>query len=100
MAEAEVEAEGNLSQGILEIQGANAVWLDPVAVLNGAYSQYQVSYSRYYSRPSFGNLHSSSSSAGAACSEGNTRKRKRKKTYTPNEKEVLAELRHKVRKTS
>ncbi|BFI23562.1 N(6)-adenine-specific DNA methyltransferase [Marchantia polymorpha subsp. ruderalis] len=100
MAEAEVEAEGNLSQGILEIQGANAVWLDPVAVLNGAYSQYQVSYSRYYSRPSFGNLHSSSSSAGAACSEGNTRKRKRKKTYTPNEKEVLAELRHKESRSS
>ncbi|KAL2653789.1 hypothetical protein R1flu_021917 [Riccia fluitans] len=87
-----------LMEGVMEIPGANAVWLDPVAVLNRGYSLYLVAYSQYYSRAYFGNLNSSASAPsigdGLAGSEGGTRKRKRKKTYTPNEKEVMAELRH------
>ncbi|KAL3685793.1 hypothetical protein R1sor_003815 [Riccia sorocarpa] len=87
-----------LMEGILEIPGANAVWIDPVTVLNRAYSLYQVSYSRYYSRASIENLNSSAYALSIgdelAGSEGGSRKRKRKKPYIPNEKEAMAKIRH------
>ncbi|CAM6083784.1 unnamed protein product [Calypogeia fissa] len=80
--------------GIVEIVGANAVWMDPVAVLSSSYSAYEVSHSQYYSRSCF-DKQNGSEDVFASESVKSSRKRKRKKAaYEPNKKEQLAALRH------
>lgn len=86
-----------MPEGIVEIVGANAVWMDPVAVLSSSYLAYKVSHSRYYSRSCFVNQNCSSEVTADESVVKGSRKRKRKKAaYEPNDKELLAELRHQV----
>lgn len=83
--------------GIVRIEGKNAVYMDPVRVLSAAYASHSVKRDGYHSRALF-----SASDPNPAPivvdDEERSRKRKRrkKKVYTLNEKEALAEFRHQV----
>ncbi|XP_057975520.1 methyltransferase-like protein 2 [Malania oleifera] len=77
--------------GIYRLEGSNAVFIDPVRVLNRSYTRFRVSPSAYYSRffePQRADQHRVSV---------NTKKRKRRAKHEPralNEKERAADRRH------
>ncbi|XP_074380870.1 methyltransferase-like protein 2 [Apium graveolens] len=92
MAETEKTAENKLPSfektGVYRFENSNAVFIDPVRVLNRHYSRFKLSPSVYYSR-FFESTNLSSQSVN--------RKRKRKVKTTSrslNEKEQLANRRH------
>ncbi|XP_074380868.1 methyltransferase-like protein 2 isoform X2 [Apium graveolens] len=92
MAETEKTAENKLPSfektGVYRFENSNAVFIDPVRVLNRHYSRFKLSPSVYYSR-FFESTNLSSKSV--------SRKRKRKVKTTSrslNEKEQLANRRH------
>ncbi|XP_039044062.1 methyltransferase-like protein 2 isoform X2 [Hibiscus syriacus] len=81
-----------LDSGIYELHNSNAVFIDPVRVLNRSYTRFRVSPSTYYSR-FFEYEHPAQESNPSS----NPKKRKRKskkKDRSLNEKEQAAEKRH------
>ncbi|CAK9171454.1 unnamed protein product [Ilex paraguariensis] len=82
-----------LKTGIYRFESSNAVFIDPVRVLNQSYTQFKVSPTAYYSRL----FDSKKSTEEEPRVSKNSRKRKRKerKSHTLNEKERIADQRHK-----
>ncbi|OMO87632.1 MT-A70-like protein [Corchorus capsularis] len=81
-----------LDSGIYRLPDSNAVFVDPVRVLNRSYTRFKISPSAYYSR-FFEPKHSAQESTLSS----NPKKRKRKpkkQPYTLNEKEQAADQRH------
>ncbi|KAK8601252.1 hypothetical protein V6N13_059025 [Hibiscus sabdariffa] len=81
-----------LDSGIYELPNSNAVFIDPVRVLNRSYTRFRVSPSTYYSR-----FFESKHPAQESNPSSNPKKRKRKpkkQPYSLNEKEQAAEKRH------
>uniref|UniRef100_A0A7C9F6P8 Uncharacterized protein n=1 Tax=Opuntia streptacantha TaxID=393608 RepID=A0A7C9F6P8_OPUST len=96
-----------LESGIYEFPNSNAVFIDPLRILNRKYSRFRVSPSAYYSRffnPKFDSqpLQKEKDEAEKSRVSANSLKRKRnqqkkiKQHYALNEKELLAEQRHHV----
>uniref|UniRef100_A0A7C9APA3 Site-specific DNA-methyltransferase (Adenine-specific) n=2 Tax=Opuntia streptacantha TaxID=393608 RepID=A0A7C9APA3_OPUST len=94
-----------LESGIYEFPNSNAVFIDPLRILNRKYSRFRVSPSAYYSRffnPKFDSqpLQKEKDEAEKSRVSANSLKRKRnqqkkiKQHYALNEKELLAEQRH------
>ncbi|KAL4566324.1 hypothetical protein LXL04_030438 [Taraxacum kok-saghyz] len=81
-----------LKSGIYRLQGSNAVFMDPVRVLNLSYSHFRVSPSSYYSR--FFEPNPSGEEQSRVSQNQRKRKRKEKKPPALNEKEQAAEERH------
>lgn len=79
-----------LESGIYRFEDSNAVFVDPVRVLNRSYNRFKVSPSAYYSR-FFESKHTANES-----SNSRKRKRKQKKNHTLNERERAADQRHQV----
>ncbi|KAF4348231.1 hypothetical protein F8388_015054 [Cannabis sativa] len=78
-----------LETGVYRFEDCNAVFIDPVHVLNRSYSRFRVSPSEYYSR-FFDSKHATQDAS-------TSRKRKRKKKTNPhtlNERERVADQRH------
>lgn len=75
-----------LDSGIYRFENSNAVFIDPVRVLNRSYTRFKVSPSAYYCRFFETNV----------CSNPKKRKRKQKKTHMLNERELAADQRHRV----
>ncbi|KAA3476391.1 methyltransferase-like protein 2 [Gossypium australe] len=81
-----------LDSGIYELPNSNAVFIDPVRILNRSYSRFRVSPSSYYSR-----FFESKHSAQEPNLSSNPKKRKRKPKKLPhslNETEQAADKRH------
>ncbi|KAL9265364.1 Methyltransferase-like protein, partial [Drosera capensis] len=88
-----------LRSGIYRLESANAVFLDPVRILNRNYSYSRVSPSAYYSRFFADADHIAGEGEEREVGDsGNSgkrkRKRKRKKPCALNDKELIADLRH------
>ncbi|KAI3504797.1 hypothetical protein L1887_26516 [Cichorium endivia] len=81
-----------LKSGIYRLQGSNAVFMDPVRVLNLSYNHFRVSPSSYYSR--FFEPNPSGEEHSRVSQNQRKRKRKAKKPLALNEKEQAAEERH------
>ncbi|XP_020600293.1 methyltransferase-like protein 2 isoform X2 [Phalaenopsis equestris] len=84
-----------LASGIYRLSGINAVFLDPVRLLNLSYSRHSISSSGYYCRT----FHSSGqgrmeNTAANHSSVLKKKKRKRRRHHDLNEKELVAERRH------
>ena len=82
-----------LSSGIYRLESCNAVFIDPVRVLNRSYSRFRVSPSMYYSR-FFDSKHEDQQSRFS--SNSRKRKRKEKQPHALNERERSADERHQV----
>ncbi|GFY95888.1 methyltransferase MT-A70 family protein [Actinidia rufa] len=80
-----------LKSGVYRFEGSNAVFVDPVRVLNRSYTRFRVSPSAYYSR-FFESKNTTKEPTISTCSR--KRKRKQKKAYTLNERERVADQRH------
>ncbi|XP_034676886.1 methyltransferase-like protein 2 isoform X2 [Vitis riparia] len=80
-----------LSSGIYRLESSNAVFIDPVRVLNRSYSRFRVSPSMYYSR-FFDSKHEDQESRFS--SNSRKRKRKEKQPHALNERERSADERH------
>ncbi|KAK6939504.1 MT-A70-like [Dillenia turbinata] len=88
-----------LVSGIYRFANFNAVFIDPVRVLNRSYSKFKVSPSSYYPRFFHSNNHKTlmPTETTSLSSSSNPRKRKRKPKKNPrplNERELAAEQRH------
>ncbi|KAH7567307.1 hypothetical protein JRO89_XS07G0047800 [Xanthoceras sorbifolium] len=81
-----------LESGIYRFQNPNAVFIDPVRVLNRSYTRFRVSPSAYYSR--FFQSKSKHHGELEVSSDSKKRKRKQKKPHNLNERERVAEQRH------
>ncbi|KAJ0031819.1 hypothetical protein Pint_13835 [Pistacia integerrima] len=80
-----------LDSGIYRFQNSNAVFIDPVRVLNRSYTRFRVSPSAYYSRF----LESKyAEKETKVSSNSKKRKRKQKKPHILNERERAADQRH------
>lgn len=79
-----------LESGIYRFEDSNAVFVDPVRVLNRSYSRFKVCPAAYYSR-FFESRHTAHDT-----SNPRKRKRKQKKTHALNERERAADQRHQV----
>ncbi|XAR61798.1 mRNA (2'-O-methyladenosine-N(6)-)-methyltransferase [Bertholletia excelsa] len=82
-----------LKSGVYRFQGSNAVFIDPVRVINRSYTRLRISPRAYYSR-FFESKITKPETEVSTLSGKRKRKRKRKKTYTFNEKEKIADQRH------
>ncbi|KAL7600277.1 hypothetical protein Lser_V15G21897 [Lactuca serriola] len=78
--------------GIYRLQASNAVFMDPVRVLNLSYNHFRVSPSSYYSR--FFEPNPSGEEHSRVSKNQRKRKRKQKKPPALNEREQAAEERH------
>ena len=87
-----------LESGIYRFKNSNAVFIDPVRLLNRSHTRFRVSPSVYYSR--FFESESKSKHSGSqeleVYSDSKKRKRKQKKPHNLNERERVAEQRHQV----
>ncbi|KAJ4965216.1 hypothetical protein NE237_017065 [Protea cynaroides] len=92
MAESDMKTElyRLLELGVYRLGSSNAIFMDPVRVLGSSYSRFRVSPCAYYSR-SF-----ESKTRGETAVSVNPRKRKLKqrKSYSLNERELIADQRH------
>lgn len=90
-----------LSTGIYRISNGNALFLDPVRILNTCYTHFSISPSLYYDarslpRPHIESPQNQKEEEDGQNKEKKKRQRKRKrKVYSLNEKEQIAEKRHK-----
>lgn len=82
-----------LDSGIYRFRNSNAVFIDPVRILNRSYTRFRVSPSAYYSR--FFESKPAESETKET-SNFKKRKRKQKKPHILNEKEQAADQRHQV----
>ncbi|XP_059637665.1 methyltransferase-like protein 2 isoform X3 [Cornus florida] len=80
-----------LQSGIYRFESSNAIFIDPVRVINRSYTRFRVSPSAYYSR--FFNSGNANEEPRVS-SKSRKRKRKEKKPRTLNEREELADQRH------
>ncbi|GAV59629.1 MT-A70 domain-containing protein [Cephalotus follicularis] len=87
------EISAFMDSGIYRFENSNAVFIDPVRVLNRCYTRFRVSPSAYYSR-----FFESIDPNPNPKTSSNSRKRKRKdkKPHILNEREQLADQRHQV----
>ncbi|KAL5558094.1 hypothetical protein UlMin_034305 [Ulmus minor] len=74
--------------GIYQFEDSNAVFIDPVRVLNRSYNRFRLSPSAYYSR------FFETKAATQKCLNSRKRKRKDKKSHALNERERAADQRH------
>ena len=79
-----------LDKGIYRLEGSNAVFIDPVRVLNRSYTRFRVSPSAYYTR-FFDSGNEANISSGSK-----KRRRKERKPHSLNEREQAADQRHQV----
>ncbi|KAG8389971.1 hypothetical protein BUALT_Bualt01G0034900 [Buddleja alternifolia] len=86
-----------LKLGIYQLYNANAVFIDPVRILNRSYTNFRVSPSKYYSR-SFStspNFSIESHNSASKSSKKRKRRQKEKKKYIAlNSREQIADQRH------
>lgn len=82
-----------LSSGIYRFQNSNAVFIDPVRILNRSYTRFKLSPSAYYSR-FFESKHNNQETAVSSNSNSRKRKRKVKRPHPLNERELVADQRH------
>jgi hypothetical protein len=80
-----------LESGIYRFENSNAVFIDPVRVLNRYYTRFRVSSSAYYPR-----FFESKQESRVSSSTSRKRKRKEKKPQVLNDREKAAERRHQV----
>ncbi|XP_034208855.1 methyltransferase-like protein 2 isoform X1 [Prunus dulcis] len=80
-----------LESGVYRLEDSNAVFIDPVRVLNRSYTRFRVSPSAYYSR-SFDSKHAGQEAR--VSSNFRKRKRKEKKPQPLNDRERAADQRH------
>lgn len=80
-----------LESGIYRFENPNAVFIDPVRVLNRSYTRFRVSPSAYYPR-----FFESKQESRLSSSTSRKRKRKEKKPQALNDREKVAERRHQV----
>lgn len=78
--------------GIYRFENSNAVFIDPVRVLNRSYTRFKVSPSAYYSR--FFESGNSTADLFRVLKNSRKRKRKEKKPQPLNEREQIANQRH------
>ncbi|XP_062158238.1 methyltransferase-like protein 2 isoform X2 [Alnus glutinosa] len=78
-----------LESGIYRFENSNAVFIDPVRVLNRYYTRFRVSPSAYYPR-----FFESKQESRVSSSTSRKRKRKEKKPQALNDREKAAERRH------
>lgn len=83
-----------LDSGIYRFEDLNAVFIDPVRILNRSYTRFRVAPSAYYTR-FFESKHAGQES-GVSSSNLRKRKRKEKEPHSLNEREKAAEQRHQV----
>lgn len=81
-----------LDSGIYRFEDLNAVFIDPVRILNRSYTRFRVAPSAYYTR-FFESKHAGQES-GVSSSNLRKRKRKEKEPHSLNEREKAAEQRH------
>lgn len=81
-----------MESGIYRFEDTNAVFIDPVRVLNRSYNKFKVSPSAYYSRL----FESKQSAKESSKSRKRKRKGKDKKAHALNERERAADQRHQV----
>lgn len=82
-----------LESGIYRFESSNAIFMDPVRVLNRSYTCFRVSPLAYYHR--FFEL-TNADQSNRVSSVSRKRKRDERKHHTPNEKELAADQRHQV----
>ncbi|KAK0575489.1 hypothetical protein LWI29_001371 [Acer saccharum] len=80
--------------GIYRFKNSNAVFIDPVRLLNRSHTRFRVSPSVYYSRFFESKSKHSGSQELEVSSDSKKRKRKQKKPHNLNERERVAEQRH------
>ncbi|KAE8100551.1 hypothetical protein FH972_018438 [Carpinus fangiana] len=78
-----------LESGVYRFENPNAVFIDPVRVLNRSYTRFRVSPSAYYPR-----FFESKQDSRVSSSTSRKRKRKEKKPQALNDREKVAERRH------
>ncbi|XP_035544434.1 methyltransferase-like protein 2 isoform X2 [Juglans regia] len=81
-----------LNSGIYQFENSNAVFIDPVRVMNRSYTHFQVSPSAYY--PRFFESKALAQESRVSSSSSRKRKRKEKKPHSLNDREKAAEQRH------
>ncbi|XP_041023003.1 methyltransferase-like protein 2 isoform X2 [Juglans microcarpa x Juglans regia] len=81
-----------LNSGIYQFENSNAVFIDPVRVMNCSYTHFQVSPSAYY--PRFFESKPLAQESRVSSSSSRKRKRKGKKPHSLNDREKAAEQRH------
>lgn len=86
------EVAAFLDTGICRLEDSNAVFIDPVRVLNRSYTRFRVSPSAYYCRA----FESKSPPETSISSNSRKRKRKEKKPQALNDREQVADRRHQV----
>ncbi|XP_042507525.1 methyltransferase-like protein 2 [Macadamia integrifolia] len=92
MEEREMNSELSrfLEFGIFRLPSSNAIFMDPVRVLNSSYSRFRVSPRSYYSR----SFESKTGRETEASVNPRKRKLKQRKPYSLNERELIADQRH------
>lgn len=83
-----------LNSGIYQFENSNAVFIDPVRVMNRSYTHFRVSPSAYY--PRFFESKPLAQESRVSSSNSRKRKRKEKKPHSLNDREKAAEQRHQV----
>lgn len=89
-----------LSTGIYRIPNGNALFLDPVRILNTFYSYFSISPSLYYNaralpRPRIESSRNQEEEEDGQNDNKKPQRKRKRKVYTLNEKEQIAEKRHK-----
>lgn len=89
-----------LSTGIYRIPNGNALFLDPVRILNTFYSYFSISPSLYYNaralpRPRIESSQNQEEEEDGQNDNKKPQRKRKRKVYTLNEKEQIAEKRHK-----
>ncbi|GMP81207.1 hypothetical protein CsSME_00035995 [Camellia sinensis var. sinensis] len=82
-----------LKSGIYYFENSNAVFIDPVRVLNRSYNRFRVSSSVYYSR-FFESKYSKEDPTDSSHSRKRKRKQKQKSPLALNDRERIADQRH------
>ncbi|XP_062024032.1 methyltransferase-like protein 2 isoform X2 [Rosa rugosa] len=83
-----------LDSGIYRFEDSNAVFIDPVRVLNRSYTRFRVSPSAYYCRPFDSTCPPEPSVASNSRKRKRKEKKKKKKPRALNEREQVADQRH------
>ncbi|KAF7139146.1 hypothetical protein RHSIM_Rhsim07G0236000 [Rhododendron simsii] len=83
-----------LKSGIYRFESSNALFIDPVRILNRSYTRFRVSPSSYYSRFFESNGAKDEPAATSTGSRRRKRKQKEKRLHTLNEREQIADQRH------
>ncbi|XP_058070655.1 methyltransferase-like protein 2 isoform X2 [Magnolia sinica] len=89
------ELSSFLESGIYRFPSQNAIFMDPVRVLNDSYTRFKISPSAYYSRFCDSSLKEEGRDAVRVSSGSSARRKKRKRRiHELNQREISAEKRH------